>query len=142
MAVDVFPAELDVEYLGSPASHRAGWWKLKSDFSYRASDLSITVPAGFCTDFASIPQVVWDILPPTGNYAEAAVIHDFLYYQQGYLPPLKLSRAKCDGVLLAAMLALGVGRVTRSIIYTAVRIGGWTAWRSRRPPADPPAAAP
>jgi len=35
----------------------------------------ITVPAGYRTDFASIPRLVWPLLPPVGRSGKAAVIH-------------------------------------------------------------------
>jgi len=37
----------------------------------------ITVPAGDRTDFASIPRVLWPLLPPVGRSGKAAVIHDW-----------------------------------------------------------------
>ncbi|MEM9213525.1 MAG: DUF1353 domain-containing protein [Cyanobacteria bacterium P01_F01_bin.150] len=45
------------------------------------SDDVISVPAGFQTDFASVPCVFWPILPPVGRYSKAAVIHDYLCAQ-------------------------------------------------------------
>jgi len=38
----------------------------------------ITVPAGYRTDFASIPRLVWPLLPPVGRGGKAAIIHDWL----------------------------------------------------------------
>ena len=43
---------------------------------------AVTVPTGFVTDFASIPQIFWSILRPDGDYAYAAAIHDWLYWDQ------------------------------------------------------------
>ena len=37
---------------------------------------SISVPAGFPTDLASIPRPLWWILPPTGDYLPATIVHD------------------------------------------------------------------
>ena len=46
----------------------------------------ITVPAGYRTDFASIPRpmtrMVWSLLPPVGRSGKAAVIHDWLCDEQ------------------------------------------------------------
>lgn len=39
----------------------------------------ITIPEGFVSDFASIPQFLWSILPPVGNSNIATLVHDFLY---------------------------------------------------------------
>jgi hypothetical protein len=38
----------------------------------------ITVPAGFATDFASIPQALQAIIRANGPYNLPAVVHDFL----------------------------------------------------------------
>jgi len=52
-------------------------WILLEDFEYYLGDLdsgvSIKVPAGFITDFASVPQFLWWILPPFGKYTKPAV---------------------------------------------------------------------
>jgi len=41
-----------------------------------------SVPAGYRTDFASIPRPIpwplWPLLPPVGRSGKAAVIHDWL----------------------------------------------------------------
>ena len=39
----------------------------------------IRVPAGYLTDFASIPPDFWWIVPPFGDQTEAAVVHDWLF---------------------------------------------------------------
>ena len=60
-------------------------WALQRDLSYTTGDTSdvITVPAGFVTDLASIPRLVWSFYPPDGPWVKAAIIHDFLYDTQG-----------------------------------------------------------
>lgn len=87
-------------------------------------DYRIDVPAGFETDFASVPQLFWNILPPTGSYGKAAVIHDFLYRTRGIA-----TRAQADAVFLEAMTFLNVGWWTRQIIYWGVRLGGRSSYR-------------
>src|SRR5262245_38142541 len=47
----------------------------------RLSD-PFTVPAGFVTDLASIPRIFWSALPRDGEYAYAAILHDYLYWTQ------------------------------------------------------------
>src|SRR3954454_19309299 len=42
----------------------------------------VSVPKGFVTDLASIPQLFCSILPPTGRYSYPAIVHDFLYWCQ------------------------------------------------------------
>ena len=49
----------------------------------QASKLSkTTVPKGFVTDLASIPPILYSYLRPDGPYAYAAIIHDYLYWEQ------------------------------------------------------------
>jgi hypothetical protein len=63
-------------------------FKVYSPFEYHVgkypSNEIIKVPVGFVTDFASIPRAFWSILPPIDNYAKAAVIHDWLYWEGIY----------------------------------------------------------
>lgn len=96
-------------------------WRLLEPFDFASETIEriVSVPSGFETDFASIPRVFWAILPPTGDYGKAAVLHDWLYRTQG-----RATRAEADGVLMEAMIALGVGWWTRTIIYRGVRLGG------------------
>lgn len=86
----------------------------------------ITVPAGFKTDLASIPKILWNILPPVGRYDAAAVVHDYLYQHNG------VTRAEADAVLREAMEVLGVRWSQRWAIYAGVRVGGWKTWNRYR----------
>lgn len=85
----------------------------------------ITVPCGFVTDFASTPRFMWRLIPPTGRYTRAAVIHDLLYRTKGLA-----TRAQADAVLYEAMkFPCGVGFVTRWAVYLGVRVGGASSYR-------------
>jgi Protein of unknown function (DUF1353) len=57
---------------------------LTQNLQYRVlqTNFVIVVPAGFVTDFASTPRALWSVIPPTGRYQLAAVVHDFLYWDQ------------------------------------------------------------
>ena len=106
-------------------------WFLREEFGYdigsEGSGHSIDVPAGFLTDFASVPRPFWWLFPTWGRYGNAAVIHDFCYWQQ------ELGRWHADQVFLEAMGVLGVGRVTRTVLFSAVRVfGGLSWWRAKR----------
>lgn len=108
----------------------------------------VTVEAGFDTDFASVPRGLWNLYPPDGPYSPAAFIHDALYWHQATAETdgKPVTRAQADAVFLEAMTALGIGWVTRSILYRAVRLGGGVAWadnarrKSGLPPLTPKAA--
>jgi hypothetical protein len=83
---------------------------------------AVTVPTGFVTDFASIPRIFWSALRPDGEYAYAAVVHDYLYWTQ------TRTREEADHIFKMAMEDFEVGAVTVGTIYSAVRLGGKSAW--------------
>src|ERR1044071_290824 len=86
------------------------------------------VPEGFITDFASIPRLLWPILPKWGNYGWAGVLHHYLFWEQG------LCREDADAILLEAMIrsSVSVPGWRQQLIYRAVRLfGGW-AWNSNK----------
>jgi hypothetical protein len=117
----------------------------------------ITIPAGFVTDFASIPRFLWSIYPPTGRYQEAAVVHDWLYvchyanrspYIYSVVPnygehksifntrrytlskyPFD-NRAVCDALFLELMKKAGVSLRTRYTLYLCVRMFASRLWRT------------
>lgn len=104
----------------------------------------VKVPVGFVTDFASIPRIFWSVLPPDDLYTYAAIIHDFLYWEQ------PVSREEADLILKFAMQDFKVDSATIQTIYGGVRVGGNVAWKSnanlkasgerrilRRYPTDP-----
>lgn len=101
------------------------------DFASEVVEAIVRVPAGFVTDFASIPRVLWALLPPTGRYSKAAVVHDMLYQHPECLTP-RVTWGQANRVLLEGMEALRVGWLTRHVIYWGVVIGGWVAWRHCR----------
>ncbi len=93
------------------------------DYSIGASKIKVTVPAGFVTDFASIPQSLWSFgLSPNGRYSKAAIIHDYLYWSQ------TCTKEQSDNILFMAMKESDVGLTKATIIYDGVRLGGRPSW--------------
>lgn len=84
---------------------------------------SVTVPAGFVTDLASIPRVFWSVFPPDGRYTFPAIVHDYLYWTQTFK-----DREDADLVLKYGMEDLSVGAVAVTAIHLAVRLGGGGPW--------------
>jgi hypothetical protein len=104
-------------------------WFLKSPISWRPDAGRtgfgiVQAPAGFVTDLASIPRVFFVFLRPDGEYAYAAIIHDFLYWEQ------PVPRKTADDILRMAMEDLEVSPATVSVIYNAVRLFGEASWKS------------
>jgi hypothetical protein len=83
---------------------------------------SVIVPKGFVTDFASIPRLFWSALRPDGEYAYAAVVHDYLYWSQ------TRSRDEADHIFKIAMEDFKIGALTVEAMYRAVRVGGASSW--------------
>src|SRR5262245_43933742 len=110
-----------------------GTFVLAEPLAYESAVLGgvLTVPAGFPTDFASIPRGLWTILPPVGKYDAGAVCHDKLY-RDGAFGGRSIARGVADRMLHEAMVVSGVGRVQRYLIYAGLRIGGWVVWRRYR----------
>ena len=86
----------------------------------------LTVPAGFTTDFASVPRMFWRIFPPWGTYSPAAVVHDYLY-QSG-----KFTKEKSDRIFLYLMKRLQVPFWKRQTMYWAVKMFGSKSWEKCR----------
>jgi hypothetical protein len=101
-------------------------WCVDAGFDYESMllDEIIQIPTGFVTDFASIPRPLWSILPPTGTYSRAAVVHDFCYRTPGFV-----TRAQADAVLNEAMDLLNCAWATRQVIYRGVRIFGGSSYK-------------
>lgn len=100
------------------------WWRLTRPLVFTARGkgdaygVTVHVPAGFETDFASVPRGLWNVFPPTGRWQRAAVIHDYLYRETS------LDRFVCDAIFREAMRQLKVPRWRRLVMYAAVRLFG------------------
>ena len=99
-------------------------WLVRQPLTYRVgvSSASVTVPVGFVTDFASIPQALQSIIKQNGRYILPAVVHDYLYWKQ------TCTRDQADQLFLLAMIENEVADVHRIAIHTAVRAAGSFAW--------------
>lgn len=97
---------------------------LTEDLHYEmaSSGVTVTVPRGFVSDFASIPAAFRSILSPIGQHGRAAIIHDYLYWQQ------ECTREQADRIMLLAMTESGVSYAERRVIYWTLRRLGLNAW--------------
>ena len=82
----------------------------------------VEVPAGFSTDFASVPRLPVAYMLTGDTAHEAAVVHDFLYSTK------RVSRSKADAVFLEAMETLGMSWWRRRLMWLGVRVGGWGSY--------------
>ncbi|RYF18866.1 MAG: DUF1353 domain-containing protein [Oxalobacteraceae bacterium] len=105
-------------------------WQIEQNFTYEVGDKGsgrvITVPAGFQTDGASVPQFLWAMFPAWGSYSRAAVIHDLLCHLINLkVPhPEAPTRRDADRIFKEAMIVCGTGIFTRTILWLGARFGG------------------
>jgi len=109
-------------------------WRVERAFDYHVgsedSEEIIHIPDGLVTDGASIPRFLWVIVGhPMDEFAQAAVVHDYLYSLRGiYAEDRIYSRKRCDEIFYEAMGALKVPKWKRIAMYQAVRCFGGIPW--------------
>ncbi len=101
-------------------------WIVCAPFEYESTLLHgiVVVPVGAETDLASVPRLVRGMVPKSGKYSRAAVLHDAGY--RGTLRTvtgerINLIKPLCDKLFLEAMELAGVGKVQRQLMFRAVR---------------------
>lgn len=117
--VNPFPDKLRFEDVGMHKGARL--FMLLEPFRYFSSYGTITVPAFFTTDGASIPKMFHNLLGPFGSYFHAAIIHDYLYSPRND----QFDRYESDDIFKEAMYNAGVPWWTRGVIHRSVRLAGW-----------------
>lgn len=111
-----FGTSLDVELIADDPAQ----WRLLKPLIYQSDAAGcLVVPAGFVTDFASVPRLPLAFLLAGDTCHRAAVVHDWLY-----TAPVKFSRAVCDAVLREASAVSGVSWWRRWLVWVGVRVGG------------------
>lgn len=99
-------------------------WTFARRFAAHDSILGdICIPEGFVTDLGSIPKIFQNLISPEGKPLRGYVLHDWLYAVQ------KCKRADADALLFRAFKAVGEKAWKRWVVYIALRLGGWGAWR-------------
>lgn len=115
-----FEVELLVEFVDGEN------WMLTAPLIYTDSKLNkaVEVPAGFVTDFASVPRPFWMVFPKSGPWAPAAVVHDFMYRFAIY------DKKTADAMFLHGMEELGVNWLQRHLMHKAVKLFGNGSYKS------------
>lgn len=113
----------------NPASFGYSDEKLEIDPETNAKRL-IIIPAGFVTDFASVPKALWNIAPPIGFHSYGALIHDWLYtnHPEG--------RPWADRVFLEAMELNETPYIIKKLYPIMVRTFGQIAWDTDNGPLN------
>lgn len=90
----------------------------------------------FRTDLASVPALFTWLVPKSGVFLPAAVLHDGLVRPGAFIGPdtdrngEPFSRSEADHIFREAMIGLGTGRVRAWLMWSAVTLS--TMWHSRR----------
>ena len=94
-------------------------WTLVRPLAYIDEDgTRYDVPAGFVTDFASIPRGFWNLYPKVGKHNRAAVVHDWLCVTR------PIDSASVHAVFKRALKACGVNKFNRAVMFSMVRVFG------------------
>jgi hypothetical protein len=99
---------------------------LLEDFVFEYKGATYTIPLGFISDFATVPDALWGILGPRGRYSVAAVCHDYFYWSG------VVDKATADDALFDLSQSFGASWVNREELYEGVRLGGQAAWNHYR----------
>ena len=102
----------------------ANHWALVDPLVYQGAKERFVVPAGFNTDFASVPRVVTWLIPRWGAYTLAAILHDWLA-DEGVLTGVVTAR-DADGIFRRVMRESGVPVLRRWMMWAGVRWGALT----------------
>jgi Protein of unknown function (DUF1353) len=101
---------------------------------YTGRDQTFTVPAGYVTDFATVPQFVTWLVPRMGAYTRAAILHDWLCSRldeagrsgrrKFLVEGRPVTARQVDGIFRRVMRESGTPVVRRWLMWAAVR---WAA---------------
>lgn len=110
-------------------------FSLLRPIAYHADDYDrpFVVPADlvrFRTDLASVPWFLTWLVPVSGGFLPAAVLHDGLVRPGSYTGPA-VDRVEADRLFRRGMIELGTGRVRSWLMWAAVSIT--TMWQAGDP---------
>ena len=104
-------------------------FKLEYDITYKLSDgTTIVIPKGFITDLSSVPDRLWGVFPPYGDFLMAAIVHDYLY-----VGDKSRGRKFADKEMLKISKKLNnkniLNKIDNNLRYAGVRVFGWYYWK-------------
>lgn len=98
------------------------YWLLTQPLVYEGRDQTFRIEIGYPTDFASVPQFVQWLIPRTGAYSRATVLHDYFCDHLGW-PHAPVNSVDTDGIFRRVLREDGVPFLKRWIMWTGVRWG-------------------
>lgn len=117
-----------------PSERMDGFMRFVNPFSVRYRGEVFTVPAGFETDGASIPDALTIVCGSKYRAPRvyAAFFHDFNY--SGGDP--EVERPEADDLYRDMQIAFGVARWKAYLEWRVLRLFGWTHWQGRKDASD------
>lgn len=96
------------------------------DYKYTTENLTLTikVPKGFVTDFASIPSFLFWLIKKDGPILIPAVLHDYLYATN------LLNKTVSDSLFFQLMETYKVSKLKRHLVFLAVLLLGRRSWNN------------
>ncbi len=91
-------------------------------YEIKRTGKTITVPAGFVTDFASVPWYARSLISVLGRHSIPAIVHDYLYWEQ------RCTRDQADAILREAMNEYSSSWRDQIAVDYAVKYGAQGAW--------------
>ena len=116
---------MKLELLGTKDHSGRPLFQVIEDFQYPIGvNTVITVPAGYITNFGTIPRWFYSVVAPS-EMREASVVHDFLCNEQFTIDSAPInsgfSRRVADAILYDHLRKIGIGWFRASLIYFGVR---------------------
>jgi hypothetical protein len=120
--------------------HGTSTWILVEPLVYKGADREFVIPAGYVTDFATVPKFMRWLFETYGPYTRAAIVHDWLITEmarwqlevrnggaKGWLPPA--TSRDTDGIFRRVMREEDTPLAERWVMWAAVRTAGLFNWR-------------
>ena len=103
-------------------------WMVRMPLEYEIGNSGkiISIPKGFVTDFASVPPSLRVFFPKLGKYLQAAIVHDYLYWNQS------CTKVQADNIFYYAMKESDVSIIDKFAFYQAVDKVGKGAWENNK----------
>jgi hypothetical protein len=113
-------------------------WYLDQPYTRETSIGTVRVSMGFKWDGASVPRVLWNIIPPWGSYSGAALVHDWLYrrHRLRSVTNREITKEEADRVFYELMLEDGVWKIRAYTMWLAVALCGRKAWSQNKDDQD------
>ena len=104
--------------------------ELREDLNLCWNGMALTIPAGFHSDGASVPEILWNTVSPAidPRTLRGSLAHDYIYRVQ----PANWTRKMADEMFYDLIREDGLSWYRAQKAYWGVRIFGGLAWRENQ----------